>query len=1158
MADDRRRRARPGFARLLGGRRRRILLALAVLLIAFRAALPEIVRRVAIRQADQALAGRIELDDVDLALVTGGITLHGLRVFANESAAAPVAGEKSPPARHAGSEDAPPSREAAGADAPADRNAGVTHADAPAPEREAAGTAPVFSATRLSVDLGLLALFRKTIEVQEIDLDGFAVAVDRTKSGTVVLPRPVATDAEPPPQAEGSGWGVLVQRVTLRDGHVGVRDFAVGDPPQRIDVQIPTIDAANLALQITDRGPEPGKMALDAELEDGGLHVDATIESLAAGPAVETHVVVTSLPIGDARLYVPHVGWSDLAGRLDADLVHRFESQGAHTLRGTVGLRDLAVRVPGLDDPALSWRALTVDVGAIDLVKQHADVDAVTLAGLRVVAAPAGPDPLPVLRGLLAAAKPDVARAAPPAGASTGAASVGAVRQSTSSPTEADAAASGAPPRAPDRADARPSDTAPAPTPAAQPSDADRSPAAGAAPAAAAAAPAAAGGTTPVKPWSWTVGKVVLDDAVVKTLGGDAPLEVAMHADVERLASAPDTHTALHLSIAPSSGGTLALDGDAVLQPIAFDGTLRLDGLALAPLTSPVATARTRLLRDGRASAELTIAVGATAKAPDHGARVAGHVSVDDLEVAGDDPKAFALRWKELAIVLRDVSAPGLLASDPAAGTGPIAAALASVTLTRPEIVATRTDRGIALPDAIAAAETPRAADTSGRPAPADAESSATAAQPAAGVAPPAQSSAAASPAPPAGAAPAAPPLDVQVRVDRLAVRQLSVSVTDKAVQPFYRSTLDPVDLTATDVRWPGPFARDVKLVAKGLDGATFVLTGDVAPAGSRLTAKLDRLPLAPFNPYAAASGYAIGGGTAHFESRLELRGNGYDSTSKLVLNKLDVRGSEGESLFAAQFGMPLSLALSLLTDLQGNIVLELPIAGDEAGMHVAFGTIIANALSRAILHAVTSPLKLIGAVASIGDKPASLVPPPIVFAPGRDVLAPGEAEKLAQLGKLLAAAPGLKLHLRGETSKEDRRWLKEQALRAKLESERGVMGTLRHITERGERAAVLEVLTARADGKAAAVPEEHAQWFEEQVDAQQVPDAVLHQLAATRAATLQADLERDHGIAKGRVLLDATEADDLDARPVVAIGLGAEAARTPPAPPASSAGASR
>ena len=1021
--------SQPRWRRLASRRWTRVVVVAVVLLVAIRIALPSIVRRVAIDQADKALVGRIELDDVDLALLTGGVTLHGLRVYANEAA---------------------------------QRDATAAPDAAPAPEAGEGppGFAPVFSAQRLTVGLGFLALLHKTIEVRGIELEHFAVSLDRAKDGVLVLPAPVP--AEPPPQPqEPSGWGVLIQRVMLRDGQLGFRDFAVGETPQHLDVTLPTVDAANLALLITASGLEPGKMTLDAGIRDGTAHVEATIENLAGGPAVETHVVLTNLPIDEVRLYIPRVGWSALAGRLDSDVVHRFESNGAHTARGRVGLRDLAVRVADLDQPAIAWRSLGVEITGIDLVRQHAEIAGVTLEGMRVVTIPAGPEPLPVLRGLLEAAKEGTATA-----------------------------------------------------------------------------PAAVEAST-AKPWTWAVHTVLVKGAGIEARGGDGPVEVAIDGEIGPLESKPETHSTVKVAVAPASGGTLTVAGDLTLQPIGFDGTLRVDALALPPLTRPVATAPTRLLQSGVANLDLQIAAGATPKAPPDGVRVAGTIGLGNLAVAGEDAKVFALRWKDLAIVLREAVAPGVLAAAATAAPPPTVA-LASVSLTRPELVATRTATGIALPAAIGGAA-PAAPDTAPGSAPRAAPAAASRA--ASRVAPKP------TPAPARAGAPASvakPAPEIQVRIDRLGIQKMSVDVTDQTVKPFYRSSLDPVDVAATDVRWPGPFARDVKLTAKTVDGATLTMTGNVAPTDSQLVVKVDRLPLAPFNPYAAATGYSVAGGTAQLESTIKLGRGSYDTRSKLVFNKLAVGGSAGDSVFASQFGMPLSLALSLLTDMQGNIVFDLPIAGDEKGMSIGFGTIIANAVTRAILGAITSPLKLLGVVTHIGEKPESVVPPPIVFEPGRPVLAAGEDRKLDQLRTLLGAAPALTLHLRGEASAEDRRWLQEQALRAKLADESGVVGSVRHIGERGPRKVALEALNARAEGKAAEIPDEHKPWFEEQVARQEVPDAALHELAIARVKLVQADLEHQAGIAAERMTLDPTAAEDVKSRPVVAIGLGAEAARVP------------
>jgi len=1138
------------WSRLLASRRNRILLALLAVVIAIRVALPTVIRRVAVAQADKALVGRIELDDVDLSLVTGGITLHGLRVFATEAAAPAAVGstKEAPTAAAAGATneaapaatgarsavDASPTAAASADDAPspaavssndaASPAAAVSGNDAASPAAAASstngpspavamsgaaasaragegapGATPVFSASRLSVQIGFLPLFRKIVEVRRFELEHFAVSLDRAKNGVIVLPAPVPATQPQPETTEGPGWGVLIRRVALRDGRIGFRDFAVGEPAQHIEGTLPTVDAGNLALLITESGVGPGKVALDAGLEDGALHVDVTIEHLPAGPAYESHLTLTNLPIANARVYIPRVGWSDLGGRLDLDLVHRFESQGAHTVRGTVGLRDIAVRVRDLDEPALAWKALGIEIAGVDLVRQHADVGTVTLDGLHIVTRPSGPEPLPVLGGLLEAAKQRV----------------------PGDPSAAATPPSPAPPR-----DAESHDAAGA-TNAEPPKRNDESP----------------------RPWTWAVAKVAVSDAHVRALGGDGPLDVGIEAGVTTLASAADTHTTVNVALAPASGGHVTVGGDLTLQPLGFDGSFRADGVVLAPLTQPIATAQTRLLKGGVLTTALDIAAGASPKAPHDGARIAGTIDVADFDVSSDDPKPFALRWKDLALELREATAPGVLAAGGGTRPGPVGVALARFTLAHPEIVATRTDTGIALPPALGGAPAPMATTSDSAPATrAVTASHAKSAQPVAPTAPHADATAPVPVPSPAGQTAGAtpPPLDVEVRVDTVAIQRMRVAFSDEAVRPFYRSTLDPVDLAATDLRWPGPFARNVKLVAKGLNGATCTVTGNVAPAGSRLVIALADLQLAPFNPYAAASGYGVAGGTARLESQISLAPGAYDTTNKLLLHGLQVTSGEGESLFASQFGMPLSVALSLLTDVEGNIVLDLPIAGDAQGMHAGLRTLITNALARAILNAVTSPLKLIGAVAHIGEKPASISPSPIAFDAGRATVAAGEDAKLDQLGHLLAAAPGVKLHLRGETSAEDRRWLQEQALRAKLEKEGGVLGSVRHITERGPRAAALAVLQARAAGKAAEIPEEHKAWFEAQVTAQTVADAALHELAAARVQSARTKLTGSEGIAEARVLVDDTTPPDLAARPVVAVGLGAPPPRVP------------
>ena len=202
--------------------------------------------------------------------------------------------------------------------------------------------------------------------------------------------------------------------------------------------------------------------------------------------------------------------------------------------------------------------------------------------------------------------------------------------------------------------------------------------------------------------------------------------------------------------------------------------------------------------------------------------------------------------------------------------------------------------------------------------------------------------------------------------IKRMEIARARIEVMDRTTKPFYRSEIFPLDFAATGVHWPGPAAKQVKLSAKTLEGGSLLVTGSLHPRGSDLSAKLEGLPLAPFNPYASGTGYSVGGGAAALESKIKFAGPKYDVNTHVVIHKLDVEGAQGDTLFLQRFGVPLELALALLTDVEGDIV-HAPLSHDASGTSVGLGSIIGEALAHALLNAITSPLKLITAVAENG-----------------------------------------------------------------------------------------------------------------------------------------------------------------------------------------------
>lgn len=970
-------------------RRNQVLLAVAALLLAVRVALPHVLRPIIVEQADAALVGRIALRDLDLSLIRGGVTLHGFEVYADEL---------------------------------------------PPPTSPVEQKPPLFAAERLWVQISWLELVLKTIDVEELELDDFTVRLDRLKDGLVLpKPAPSAEPAPPTPEPEApSTWAFAAQSLALTKGAVVFQDYTVGEQPQRFDLAIPNLAARKLALRFDPSGREPGHVALEADIGGGKISFEADLEQKQAGPATHTNIVLANLPIGGVRVYLKMFGWSELQGMLDASIDHRFETDGAHEVSGVVSLSDVRVNVPELEDrPALAFQKLSIALDKLDVVKQHAAVSDVTLAGARVVIDPRSKNPLPFLE--------------PPA---------------VKEPPE------------------EPAPSAEAPPPA------------------------------PAQPWTWTLKRARLENAELDLLGAADPLVLRVDAQVKTLASPTTGTSPVSLAVREGDGG-LELSGDLTLEPMSFKGKLAIRELALAPLAARAPAPGAELLRGGRARAELeVILAGRGASAPGvSDLRVAGTLGLAGLEVGKPGDEDFSAAWKDLAIQIREITVQPAIGGD-AAKPRAVALTLDRVQLTEPDVSLTRTEKGLVLPElggAGNAAEAP----------------------------------------PPAPAAPAPAP-DVRVKVEKLKLERGRVRIADRSVKPFYEGRIEQLDFLAGKVAWP-PLQMD-PLVAdlKGLHGAVLHVHGGInpPPGVTRVRAELDSLPLAPFNPYVAQSGFSLANGSLALDATAHMENQGYDTSADVAIQALEVGGAEGEALFEENFGIPLSMALGLLKDQSGVISLNVPIAGDAGGARVGLASLAGQALRKALLGALASPLKLLG-VSTRDGKVESLRPEPVEFLLGGTEPSEAGNARIDQLAVLLASAPGISLALHGGTSEGDLRALRERALLAELERTSGIRA-LGKLGEIGLRSAVRKYLDARATGEPAPdLDVEQRAWLEAQLPLQPLSAGALEALAEKRASALSETLVTKKGIAAERISVGPLAPAGSLPIPGVAIEVGA---RTAPA----------
>ena len=1072
---------------------RRWLVVLLVLVVV-RLALPEVLRRVLISQASQALQARVEVGDVDLSLLRGGVALEDVAIWASPTVTA-ANGAPSPSATPV-----PPAT--VGTDPPAPSTSGEASPAAavasPAPKSEQ----PLIAWKRLAVRLRWLPLFRKTIQLSEVELDEPHVALDRLANGRInlmalvpVSKEPAAPTPAPTPGAAKEGWGFGIDRFVLRRGGVLFRDFEVKDT-EPLEMNLQQIQVRDIALRPGFYG-QPATVHLELAFDQASLRLDARFTMLEKGFGLEADLEAHGLPLRRSRFYIPNVGWSALHGEVDAALKYRLETGKRNEVSGTVSLRDLAVRVSQFEEPALAWKNLTVKVDPVDLLAHRATVAEVALTGASLLVRPQGGDLLP----FLAAGTSKVVKAA-------------------TEPT----------PAAPPQATALPATTK-----------------------------AGAAAKPEESPWHWSLASLHVDESRVLLLGAEEPIDVGIAAAVSGLADSGEQPGKADLTVTVAKG-QVALKGAVTVVPPAFGGSLKITDLSLPGLVRAAGAVPVTQLRSATLSSDLKVEAGlaapgdgsapaasdvrvsgklaladlqatgvapmdfaVTAKSigldigelnapgalpapasaePSRDLTFKGRLSLDDLQLTGPDPNAFLLGVHALNLPITELNVPGLL---PGKGKGetskPIRVVLGDMRIESPKVRVTRTADGFVLPNFSAAPAT--------APPPAPAEST--------------------------------PPRPVEVTLTSLRIDKGDVTMSDQTVKPFFRGRLSPLAVELSQARWPGPSVGNFKLSAVGSEKGTLNVFGALSGGTGWFQVDVDKLALTPFNPYATGlSSYSVASGKLSASTKASFDKGDYYADNWITLHDFDVQGGAGGSLFQQQFGIPLSMALALLRDVNGNIDLGIPVSGGAEGTKIGLFTVIRSALQHAILNALASPLKLVGAVFGGGDEKKSLAPQPIEFLPGRADFAPAGSSQVTQLGELLASRPGIGVTLDTAVTEEDVRWLREQDLLATWNKE-SFFAKLGSLTHKGTRDRVRDALEARAKDKPGELSPEDAKalddWLAEQPA---VAPERLRALAAARLQRVQKQLEEGSGVGSNRIKLAEPAAELAPGAPVASVKLGA------------------
>ena len=466
-------------------------------------------------------------------------------------------------------------------------------------------------------------------------------------------------------------------------------------------------------------------------------------------------------------------------------------------------------------------------------------------------------------------------------------------------------------------------------------------------------------------------------------LAGANPLAVTINVEAHDVTTVSERsfpltiQTTIDQPVAHGPLPRLALQGDVTLDPVGFDGRIEaarlpIPKLAAAADVGPVAT----WLRSGHASGVIALGVTST---PEQGQniRVGAKINVDDFRFANsdtDEEKEIDVAWKSLLFDLREtlvsIAANGSLVTPPDIR-------ISEFSLDTPAIHFTHPSKALADLDQ---QQTP-SEENAPEPAPS---------QPA-----------------------AAPP---RIRVDFAKISDGSFKVVDRSTSPSFNDRFENIELEVSriDSATQTVGSLDLSLSA---NEATLAVNGSIGDK-QEIVVDVDELDLAPFNAYALThAGYVIEKGRLSLDSVIKQDGKHVAAQSKVTLHELDVKEAEAGG-FEDQFGVSLSMGLALLRDVEGNIVVPVPIETSDEESAVRVSPIILNALRSALVGAITSPLKLLYAAVPGGE--AQAVPPLIPFVAGTATLDEAGAEQVAEFSKLLSTRPALGLALRGQVGPLD------------------------------------------------------------------------------------------------------------------------------------------
>lgn len=255
-------------------------------------------------------------------------------------------------------------------------------------------------------------------------------------------------------------------------------------------------------------------------------------------------------------------------------------------------------------------------------------------------------------------------------------------------------------------------------------------------------------------------------------------------------------------------------------------------------------------------------------------------------------------------------------------------------------------------------------------------------------------------------------PIGPKIEVARVVINGGSGNFFDNSISPQVRLAVKDFGgiLTGWSSANPGHGDAELKASVDGVGPVTIV--GKFDPLGKDIFAdakvEVHHVDLLPVSPYVGKyAGYELSRGQLNLAVQAKIADRKLDVSNVVTLDQFTF-GAATKSPDAT--GLPVRLGVALLKDLDGKIVLDVPVQGSLDDPDFKIGKVVWRVIGNLLVKAASSPFSLLGSMFGGGGDELGYQD----FAPGSAALTPGELPKLVTLTKALGARPALSLGIEG------------------------------------------------------------------------------------------------------------------------------------------------